>query len=56
MSCCTLPDIAIGIEAGGIEFIDENGGGPGARHMHKKEIAKYEKKSPAARRTRQNSD
>jgi hypothetical protein len=26
-----LPDIAIGIEAGGIEFIDENGGGPGVR-------------------------
>jgi hypothetical protein len=26
-----LPDIAIGIEAGDIEFIDENGGGPGVR-------------------------
>ena len=31
MSCCMLPDIAIGIEAGDIEFIDENGGGPGVR-------------------------
>jgi hypothetical protein len=26
-----LPDIAIGIEAGGIEFTNENGGGPGVR-------------------------
>jgi hypothetical protein len=31
MSCCTLPDIAIGIAARSIEFIDKNGGGPGVR-------------------------
>jgi hypothetical protein len=37
-----LPDIAIGIEARGIEFIDENGGGPGVR-LHKRQRPKQSK-------------
>jgi hypothetical protein len=36
-----LPDIAIGIEAGGIEFIDNNGGGEGVRF---RKSQRYKKK------------
>ena len=45
ISCCMLPDIAIGIEAGGIEFIDENGGGPGVR-LRNRQRPKQRKLAP----------
>jgi transcriptional regulator with XRE-family HTH domain len=36
----TLADILAALEAGGIEFIAENGGGPGVRLAKRKRLAK----------------
>jgi transcriptional regulator with XRE-family HTH domain len=47
----TLADVRRALEEGGIEFIPENGGGPGARLKKRAVGAAGESKSPLARRT-----
>jgi transcriptional regulator with XRE-family HTH domain len=47
----TLADVRRALEEGGIEFIAENGGGPGARLKKWPAGASGESKSPPARRT-----
>ena len=46
----TLADVRRALEEGGIEFIPENGGGPGARLKKRPAGAAGELKSPPARR------